>query len=76
MVLVGNNKMLPSNDVETFRVISMVDRAKHNIALEGVIYTPRIMYNLISIAQVGKNEFPVLIDDNLNNARLERTDLE
>lgn len=76
MVQFGNNKVISSYGVGTVRIIGYVDGVEHKIARQDVIYISGIMHNLIYIEQVRKNVFQALFDDDLNNARRGKLDLQ
>lgn len=75
IVQVGNTEMIPSYWVGAVRMASVVDGTKQNITLNDVIGSPKIMHNLIFIAQARKRNFRVRIDDDPENAIVGRMEL-
>lgn len=75
IIHVPNNERIPSYGVGTVRMAAVVDGIKHNITLNDVVCAPKIMYNLIPIAETRKRNFRVRIDDDHENATVERMEL-
>lgn len=74
-VQVNKNEVIPSFGVGTVRMMTFVNVMKHNVTLQGVIYTTEIIHNLLSVPQAWKNRFRVRIDDDPHIAMLEQMDL-
>lgn len=70
MVQVGYWEVIFSYGVGMVLTIRLMDGVKHNISLQKVMYTSKITHNLVFMAQVLKNGFWVLIDDDHCSVRL------
>lgn len=75
IVQAGNSETIPSYGVDNVRMAAVVDGTKHNITLTNTIYTPKIMQNLIFIAQARKRNFRARIYDDPENATVGRLEL-
>lgn len=62
-VQVVNQATIKSEGQGTVRLESIFNERKHTLCLQNVLYSPSMMYNLISAIQARRNGFRTVIDD-------------
>lgn len=62
-VQLGDNDTITSIRYGNVRMATVTMGVKHILLLRSVLYTPDLMYNLIYISQVSRNNFKVIIDN-------------
>lgn len=66
-VNVGNYETIRSCSIRDVSIVTVVDGKKFNVTLQDVLYLPNIMYNLIGVLRVRKNDCGVVIDSSGGN---------